>query len=149
VISLDTNILLPAVETRNRDHNRAAGFIESLQERDDVAISEFVLLELYVLVRNPAVLAKPLPPAAAVDLCAAFRAHPRWQVVGFPPDSRGFHDRLWPRLKEKDFARRRAFDWRAALSLLDQGVEEFATVNVADFEGLGFKRVWNPLLEPA
>jgi len=26
-----------------------------------------------------------------------------------------------------------------------QGVTEFATVNVNDFEGLGFQRVWNPL----
>jgi hypothetical protein len=48
-------------------------------------------------------------------------------------------------VKEKNFARRRAYDWRAALSMLRQGVTEFATVNVKDFEGLGFSRVWNPL----
>jgi hypothetical protein len=42
-------------------------------------------------------------------------------------------------------ARRRAYDWRAALSMLRQGVTEFATVNVKDFEGFGFARVWNPL----
>jgi len=27
---------------------------------------------------------------------------------------------------------------------LQQGDEEFATVNTKDFEGFGFKRVWNP-----
>ena len=145
MISLDTNILLPAVETRNRDHNRAATFVESLHDRDDVAISELILLELYSLLRNPAVLPKPLPASVAVDVCAAFRTHPHWQVIGFPPDSRAFHETFWPRLREKTFARRRAYDWRAALCMLRQGVTDFATVNVKDFEGLGFAKVWNPL----
>ena len=64
MISLDTNILLPGVESRNADHPRAAAFLESLQLRNDVAICEFILLELYVLLRNPAVLAKPLSSSA-------------------------------------------------------------------------------------
>jgi len=37
-------------------------------------------------------------------------------------------------------------DTRSALTLLAHGVREFATANVKDFGGLGFKRVWNPLL---
>ena len=145
MISLDTNILLPAVESRNANHPRAAAFLESLQDRRDVAICEFILLELYVLLRNPAVLTKPLSPTAATDVCEAFCQHPRWQVIGFPPDSRNFHDAFWPRLREADFARRRAYDWRAALLLIQQGVTEFATVNEKDFRDCGFKRVWNPL----
>lgn len=146
MISLDTNILLPAVESGNADHENAASFVESLQDRDDVAISEFILVELYGLLRNPAVLARPLTAARAADVCEAFRHHPHWQVIGSPPDSRTFHDAFWPRLREPSFARRRADDWRAALSLLRQGVTEFATANTKDFEGYGFKRVWNPLL---
>lgn len=145
MISIDTNILLPAVESGNPDHARAAEFLESLHERKDVAISEFTLLELYVLLRNPTVLARPLPAAGAVDVCEAFRRHPYWQVVGFPPESRAFHDAFWPRLRERDFSRRRAYDWRTALSLLRNGVTEFATVNEKDFRGFGFNRVWNPL----
>lgn len=147
MISLDTNILLPAVESGNADHPRAAEFLESLQSRDDVAISEFILLELYGLLRNPSVLAKPLSPSAAVDVCEAFRRHPRWQIIGFPAGSRVFHDSLWPKLREPDFARRRAYDWRAALVLIQQGVTELATVNEKDFRDFGFKRVWNPLAE--
>jgi predicted nucleic acid-binding protein len=147
VISLDTNILLPAIESRNAAHARAAAFVESLQSRDDVAISEFILLELYVLLRNPVVLRQPLSAARAAAACEAFRRHPRWQVVGLPAESRAFHDAFWPRLRKEDFARRRAFDWRTGLSLLRQGVTEFATVNTKDFEGLGFHRVWNPLEE--
>ena len=118
MISLDTNILLPAVESRNAHHPRAATFLESLQDRQDVAICEFILLELYGLLRNPAVLAKPLSPAAATDVCEAFRQHPRWQVIGFPPNSRAFHDVFWPKLRGADFARRRAHNWRVALLLL-------------------------------
>lgn len=144
MISIDTNILLPAVETGNAYHDRASAFLESLQDRDDVVLSEFVLLELYSLLRNPAVLHDPLPPEAAVEVCEAFRHHPRWQTVGLPPDSRTFHDSFWPRLREKNFARRRAFDWRFALSVLLQGVTEFATVNEKDFQDFGFARVWNP-----
>jgi hypothetical protein len=45
------------------------------------------------------------------------------------------------------FARRRAYDWRAALLLIQQGVTEFATVNEKDFRDCGFQRVWNPLAE--
>jgi hypothetical protein len=44
-----------------------------------------------------------------------------------------------------DFARRRAYDWRAALLLIQQGVTEFATVNEKDFRDCGFQRVWNQL----
>ena len=113
--------------------------------RDDVVLSEFVLLELYGLLRNPAVVLRPLPAAHAAEICAAFRSHPRWQVVGLPTDSREFHDAMWPKLADQSFARRRAYNWRTALSLIRQGVDEFATANLKDFAGFGFKRVWNPL----
>lgn len=147
MISIDTNILLPAVDTDNADHPRAAGFLGALQDRDDVAISEFILLELYGLLRNPVVLRRPLAAARAAAVCEAFREHPRWQVIGFPPDSRAFHDTFWPRLRREALARRRAYDWRTALSLLEQGVTDFATANTKEFTGFGFARVWNPLEE--
>ena len=47
MISIDTNNLLPAVETGNAKHAPAAAFLESLQDREDVVISELILLELY------------------------------------------------------------------------------------------------------
>lgn len=146
MISVDTNILLPAVDLGHADHDSAAEFVASLSDRADVAISEFILLELYVLLRNSAATSHPLSPTAAVDVCEGFRHHPHWQMLGFPADSRAFHDSFWPRLRTTDFARRRAYDWRAALALLSQGVTEFATINVKDFEGFGFAKVWNPLV---
>jgi uncharacterized protein len=145
VISIDTNVLFAAMEASNPDHARAATFVESLNDRDDVVLSEFVLLELYVVMRNPTVLRKPLTAARAAATCEAFRNHPRWQVVGFPPESRRFHDAFWPRLRRESFARRRVFDGRVALTLLELGVTRFATVNTKDFDGFGFAKVWNPL----
>ncbi len=147
MISIDTNILLPAVDTESAGHLRAAAFLEGLGDREDVAVSEFILMELYGLLRNSVVLRRPLSAARAASVCEAFREHPHWQVIGFPPESRAFHDAFWPRLRKEAFARRRAYDWRTALSLLQQGVTEFATANEKDFAGFGFARVWNPLEE--
>ncbi|MGC3991865.1 MAG: PIN domain-containing protein [Chthoniobacteraceae bacterium] len=144
MISIDTNVLFAALVTSNAQHEHAVSFLDTLAD-EEVAISELVLLELYNLLRNPTVLTKPLTASAAVDVCEAFRQHPRWQLLGFPPDSRIFHEAFWPRLREKNFARRRSYNWRLTLSLLRQGVTEFATVNIKDFDGLGFARVWNPL----
>ena len=59
MISIDTNILLAAVEAKNAHHVTAATFLESITARDDVAMSELALAELYVLLRNPAVLGTP------------------------------------------------------------------------------------------
>ncbi len=53
MIAIDTNILLPLVVEDHPQHPQALAFAESLQSRSDVAISEFVLLELYNLLRNP------------------------------------------------------------------------------------------------
>jgi toxin-antitoxin system PIN domain toxin len=145
MLSIDTNILLAAVEEKNTDHAEAFAFLDSLQERDDVVISELVLLELYNLLRNAAVVGKPRTASQAADLCEAFRAHPYWHLVGFPPGSREFHDLLWLRLRDPQFARRRAYDLRTGLALRRSGVTEFATVNIKDFQDVGFKRVWNPL----
>ena len=45
------------------------------------------------------------------------------------------------------FAFRKLYDTRSALTMTAQGVTEFATVNVKDFEGLGFRKVWNPIVK--
>jgi predicted nucleic acid-binding protein len=143
--SVDTNILYPAVQEGDPNHAPAYAFVESLKNRDDVAISEFLLLELYNLLRNPAMLSKPFSAAQAVEVCHNLRIHPRWRLIGFPADSRRLHDELWEKLRAESFARRRLYDLRTALTLVRSGVTEFATVNTKDFRGIGFNRVWNPL----
>lgn len=56
------------------------------------------------------------------------------------------HESMWQMASKEGFAFRRLSDARTALSLLAQGVTEFATTNTKDFTELGFRRVWNPLL---
>ena len=143
--SLDSNILLYAFSQASPCHEAARGLLEDLTPRDDVAVSEFVLTELYTLLRNPAVLVRPLAAAAAVDVVQAYRRHPRWMLLGCDPDSRPLYEELWRRAAGAAFGRRRIHDARLALSLRRQGVTEFATANVKDFTGFGFARVWDPL----
>ncbi len=145
MIAFDTNILFPFVVSDHPDHNAGNEFIRALDGRDDVALSEFVLVELYGLLRQPAVMRRVLAAGPAAAVCAALRKHPRWRLLGFPADSAAVHRSLWNQAAKPGFGRRRIYDARLALCLLAQGVREFATVNVKDFAGLGFKRVFNPL----
>ncbi len=146
MLSVDANLLLYCYSEASPQHDDARNFIESLSPREDVALSEFVLTEFYLLLRNPAVLAHPLSAPEAVNVIQSYRRHPRWKVLGFPPASRELHADLWQRAAEPSFARRRIYDSRTALSLRAFGVTDFATANEKDFAGLGFTNVWNPLL---
>lgn len=143
--SLDTNLLLHAQVAQSPRHGAARAFLEAMDAREDFAISEFVLVELYRLLRNPVVVSKPMDAPGAARVTGAYRAHPRWRVVGFTDNSRVLHDGLWSLAARPGFATRRIFDARLALTLLHHGVTDFATVNVKDFEAFGFRRVWNPL----
>lgn len=145
MISIDANILLYSFSEGSPFHGAAKAFLEAHSDRADVALSEFVLTEFYLHLRNPAVLQNPLGAKEAVKVIDSYRKHPTWQTVGFPPRSRDLHDALWKHAGSRDFARRRIYDTRAALSLVAFGVTDFATLNGRDFQGFGFKRVWNPL----
>jgi toxin-antitoxin system PIN domain toxin len=149
MLSVDANLLLYAVNTASPHHRPALEFMRGLGSRTDIAISEFILVEFYVLLRNPAVLVNPLDEVEAAALVQTFRRHPRWMLLGFDPDSRALHDELWRWAGQQPFARRRIIDSRTALTLVRQGVTEFATANLKDFQDCGFKRVWNPLSDPA
>ena len=145
MLSVDTNLLLYAYESSCSEHERAYSFLSGLVSREDVGISEFVLVELYHLLRNPAVVERPLKPLDAVAVIQAYRSHPRWRLLSFPNPSSPLMEQVWKRAADPLFARRRIYDLRLALILRGQGVSEFATANTKDFDGLGFHRVWNPL----
>jgi uncharacterized protein len=145
VIAFDTNILFPFVVSDHPDHVEVGDFIRGLDGRDDVALSEFALVELYGLLRQPAVMRRVLDAGSAAAVCASLRKHPRWRLLGFPCDSAALHRTLWAHAAKPGFSRRRVYDARLGLCLVAQGVREFATVNLKDFAGLGFRRVFNPL----
>ena len=66
IFSIDTNLLLHAVSADSPRHKAAYAWLNSIQHVEDVAISEFILAELYGLLRNPAVLKRPLAADQAV-----------------------------------------------------------------------------------
>ena len=141
MIGIDTNIFAYARIASAPMHKEALAFLNSIAECPDVVVSELVLTEFYLLLRNEKILETPLSASEAVAECQIFRAHPRWQLV----DSAEVMKEVWPIAASEGFARRRIFDVRLAKSLQAHGVKEFATANVRDFEGLGFRKVWNPL----
>lgn len=144
MLSIDANLLLYAYSEAAPEHDRALAFITAQSADENVALSEFVLAEFYLLLRNPAVLKKPLSAPDAVKVIQSYRQHPRWKVLGFPPTSREIHTDLWRQAATPGIARRRIYDTRTALCLRAFGVSEFATANVKDFEEFGFQKVWNP-----
>ncbi len=147
MLSIDANILLYAFNSASPWHEAALGWLGSIHADEDVALSEFILAEFYGLLRNSAVLRHPLTADEAVEVIQTYRTHPRWRLIGFPTESRPLHDLLWKRARARDFAFRKIYDTRSALTMTAQGVTELATVNGKDFEGLGFRKVWNPLVK--
>jgi uncharacterized protein len=142
MISVDTNILLYAFDRGCAEHGPALSFLGEHADDPEVAICELVLIELYVLLRNPAVVRRPLSAPAAAEVCGAYRRNRRWRVVDYPG---GLMDAIWRNAAAPTFARRRLYDARLAATLRHHGVTELATRNTRDFEGYGFRRVFDPI----
>ena len=143
MLGIDTNILAYARLADSPWHRQAADFLESLRESSEVVIGEQTLVELYLLFRNDKILSPSLGPAQAVAECNLFRSHPHWRLV----DAADVMKDVWPLAAAPGFPRRRIIDVRLAKTLQHHGVREFATANTRNFEGLGFRRVYNPLAD--
>jgi len=143
MISIDTNILLYSLNPNSVWHEKSVTFLTETLQSEEVALTELVLVELYVLLRNPAVIVPELAPDAAEKVIQQYRKHPRIMRVENAP----VMDKVWQQARQPGFARRRIFDIRLALTLQHHGVTEFATANTKDFKELGFAKVWNPLLD--
>jgi len=142
VIAVDTNLLFAWLNRDHVWHPAAADWMIRQSAQPDLVICELCLVELYGLLRNPAVVKRPLDGPRAVEVIGRLRTHPRWGLVDYPGN---LMDGVWQGAAAPGFARRRIHDTRLALTLRHHGVSEFATANVKDFEGFGFERVWNPL----
>jgi toxin-antitoxin system PIN domain toxin len=141
LISIDTNILLYAQNRDCAENATAVAFLTDCAHRNDVAICELVLVELYQLLRNPAVLELPLDAPAAAEVCQSFRRNPRWALI----DNAPVMDKVWTVAAQPQVARRKLFDARLGFTLRHHGVRQFATRNLKDFHGYGFERVWDPI----
>ena len=143
--SCDTNILFTALESSRPGHAEARAFLGERSHDSEFALCELVLIELYVLLRNPVIARNPLDPNKAVATIQSLRSNPRWDVLDYPGPAAGVMDEVWKQAAAPDFARRRIFDTRLALTLRHHGVTEFATANQRDFVEFGFARLWNPM----
>lgn len=141
MIGIDTNILLYERVEGSPFHEPARRFLESLHANPDVAIAELVLVELYLALRNPAIMDPELSAPDAEAQCQALRRHPRWQLI----EGGAVMEDVWVQARADDFPRRRIIDARLALTLRAHGVTDLATANTKDFQEFGFRRVWNPL----
>ncbi|MFV1995797.1 MAG: PIN domain-containing protein [Verrucomicrobiales bacterium] len=143
MLGIDTNLLLYSLNPASSHQPAAERFLRfSFRDKSEtVAVSDYVLVELYNHLRNQVVMKKPLGAREAVEIVTAY-----WKI---PNVTRIEHasvmDEVWKVASGIGFARRRIFDVRLAKTLRHHGVTHFATANVKDFEGLGFEKVWNPL----
>ncbi len=141
MMAFDTNLVVYAANADAPQHEPARVFLETLGERQDVVVCELMLVEVYLKLRNPMILRRPLDAATAAAHCQAIRNNANWHLVESAP----VMAEVWRRASARDFAVRRIVDARLALTLRHHGVDEFATSNEKDFAGFGFTRVWNPL----
>lgn len=142
MISIDTNIFVYAQNADSPQHRKAFNFITACGQREDVVLCELVLVEVYLVLRSPAVLPRPLSAEQAAEMCLTYRRNPRWRLAECAP----VMDDVWGKAGDPGFARRGIIDARLALTLRRHGVDEFATANVKDFGDFGFRRVWDPLV---
>jgi toxin-antitoxin system PIN domain toxin len=140
--SCDTNILLYYLNADCKEHAAAKEFIEAEWNNELFAVCELVLIELYVLLRTPSVVANPMSSSEAINIVEQFRANPSWRVIDYPG---ALMDKIWALAKRKNFARREIFDARLALTLSHRGVSRFATHNPKHFLQYEFEKVFDPI----
>jgi len=145
VKSLDTNVLLYALNADCAEHVRARGLIESaLQEPHGWIIADQVYFELYRLLRNPAVLSAALSAADAARTIAWYRDRSGWLHCAYEP---AMMSRIAPAWASGSFTARTTFDLVVAVTLSANGVTEFYTRNPADFRPFGLFTARNPIDE--
>ena len=141
--SFDTNILFYSLNPQSKWHHAARAALERSLGEDRVVLTDYVLTELYNLLRNSTVMRKPLSAPAAVETVTSYLKHPNVTRAENAP----VMSEVWKAAAQPKFPRRRIFDIRLGLTLSHHGVTHFATANVKDFQKLGFEKVWNPLLD--
>ena len=146
MISADTNIFVHAADPNSPRHRAARAFFETLAHGgEEFVLCELVLVELYMLLRNPAVFSKPYSALESAAYCLALKQNPSWRCIDYDPSVSAS---LWDYAKRTKSGYRHIIDARLAFTLQHHGVRRFATVNQKDFKNFGFLEVWNPLTGP-
>lgn len=140
--SCDTNILFYAFHSGCPEHPAAREYLEEVAGDATFLVCELVLIELYVLLRNPKLIDRPLTSSEAAGYCQSLRSNPKWGIVDYPG---GLMDQIWTLCAKPRFGYRGIFDARLALTLQHHGVVELATRNTAHFRSYGFELLVNPI----
>ena len=139
--SFDTNLVVHSANEDSPHHAAARAFLEDIATRRDVAIAEVMLVEVFLKLCNGKIFRKPMTPAEAGRYCQALRNNRNWRLIESVPVMK----EVWTWTQRPNFAFRRIIDIRLGLTLRHAGVNAFATGNPKDFQGLGFRKIWNPL----
>ncbi|MCC5843984.1 MAG: PIN domain-containing protein [Verrucomicrobia bacterium] len=143
MISLDTNILIYAVNQDCEEHDRArAVYQEMLSRPSEWIISDQVLFEFYRALRNPKIFEFPLTHTEALHQITFLR-----EETGVLHCA--YEHRLWETFM-KPFQNSQPksvqiFDYVLATTLLANGVNTFYTRNIKDFKRFSFKELVNPV----
>ena len=141
--SLDTNILLYAINRDCAEYQVCREVVDqALAEPDSWIVADQVWFELYRLLRNPAILQKPLTSEQAVACSQWYRESSGWLQCAWEP---ALMKELYPFWKNSAFPPRNIFDLKLAITLKSHGVKGFYTRNTKDFTDLDFFTLYNPL----
>ena len=144
--SFDTNILLYALNADCSEHASARALTEfALEQPHEWIIADQVSFELYRLLRNPAVLSTPLSATDAARTITWYRERSGWLRCAYEPDMMSPIAREW---ESNSFPARRTIDLVLAVTLAANGVREFFTRNVDDFQSFELFAVQNPIDHP-
>lgn len=144
--SLDTNILVHALDTGSPYHAACYPIYESLlRDRSQWIVADQMLFELYRLLRNPVVFRNPLGASEATRLIERIRD-------GGSAMHCAYDSRLWPKVMDllRRFPDRKGvlvFDAALAVTLKSKGVKTFYTRNTRDFLSFGLFDVVEPVPE--
>ncbi len=141
--SLDTNILIYAVNQDCEEHAKAKEVYEELLENpSEWIISDQILFEFYRALRNPVIFESPLPHQAALKQIRFLR-----EEAGILHCA--YDHKLWDTLMvgvQKGISKSvRIFDHVLGTTLLVNGVNTFYTRNTKDFKSFAFSRLINPI----
>jgi len=143
MLSADTNLFVHAADPDSPQHRAARDFFISLdEEEEEFVLCELVLVELYMLLRNPAVFINPYTAKESSAYCLALKQNPKWRCIDYDP---AISTKLWEYAESTKSGYRHIIDARLGLTLRHHGVDRFATANVKHFQEFGFRKVWNPL----
>jgi len=141
--SLDTNILLYALNADCREHQSALQIVEqALGSPEEWIVADQVYFELYRLIRNPVVLEHPLDAAQAASKILFFRDECGWQHCHYEGV---FMDSIQEWLSKESFGPANVFDLVLAATLRGSAVRRFYTRNKSDYEYLNWFEVIDPI----